>query len=48
MDSILDLVERGQLRWYGCVKRMADHRYPKRLLEVIPEGRRPVGRPRMR
>ena len=47
IDSILDLVERRQLRWYGNVKRMADHRYPKRFLEMIPEGRRPVGRPRM-
>ena len=48
IDSILALVEKGQLRWYGHVKRMADHRYPKRFLEMIPDGRRPVGRPRMR
>ena len=48
IDNVLVLVERGQLRWYGHVKRMPDHRYPKRFLDMIPEGRRPVGRPRKR
>ena len=48
IDSILDLVEKGQLRWFGHVKRMAGHRYPRRFLETMPDGTRPVGRPRMR
>ena len=48
IDKILELVERGQLRWYGLVKRMEDSRYPKQFLEWIPDGRRPVGRPRVR
>jgi len=48
IESILDLIERGQLRWYGHVKRMEDDRYLKKFLEWTPKGRRPVGRPRMR
>ena len=48
VEDILKFVERGQLRWYGHVKRMDDNRYPKRYIDWIPEGRRPVGRPRKR
>ena len=48
IESILQSIERGQLRWYGHVKRMEDSRYPKQFLEWMPDGRRPVGRPRMR
>ena len=48
VESILDFVERGQLRWFGHVKRMGDERYPKRMLEWTPQGRRPVGRSRKR
>ena len=36
VESILDFVERGQLRWFGHVKRMGDERYPKRMLEWTP------------
>ena len=48
MEGILDFVERGQLRWFGHVKRMEEQRYPRRFLEWRPQGRRPVGRPKMR
>ena len=48
VESILDLIEMGQLLWFGHVKRMEDHRYPKQFLEWIPDGRKPVGRPRIR
>ena len=48
VEGILDFVERGQLRWFGHVKRMDQERYPRRFLEWIPQGRRPVGRPKMR
>ena len=48
IESILYLIEVGQLRWYGHVKRMEDGRFPKQFLEWTPDGRRPVGKPRMR
>ena len=48
ISNILELIERGQLRWYGHVKRMEASRYPKQFLEWMPDGRRPVGRPRTR
>ncbi|XP_068219960.1 uncharacterized protein [Palaemon carinicauda] len=48
IERVLDLIERGQLRWYGHVKRMEDHRSPKQFLEWLPNSRRPVGGPRIR
>ena len=48
VEEILKFVERGQLRWYGHVKRMEENRYPKKYLDWTPEGRRPVGRPKKR
>ena len=47
-ESILDYIEKTQLRWYGHVKRLDESRYPRRYLEWKPHGKRPVGRPRMR
>jgi hypothetical protein len=38
-------IERHRLRWLGPVKRMEEHRMPKRLLEMEMSGRRPRGRP---
>ena len=48
ITSILDIVERNKLRWYGHVQRMEEDRLPKIMLEWTPQGRRPVGRPRRR
>ena len=48
VDYILDIVERGRLRWFGHVKRMDEERYARKYLEWRPRGRRPVGRPRKR
>ena len=48
VEGILEFVERGQLRWFGHTKRMEEERYPRRFLEWTPQGRRPVGRPKMR
>ncbi|XP_076056583.1 uncharacterized protein LOC143034426 [Oratosquilla oratoria] len=48
LDSMLDNVERAQLRWYGHVKRMEPERYPRRYYEWRPAGKRPVGKPRMK
>ena len=46
--SILDLNEESKMRWYGHVKRMEEARYPRKILEWTPDGRRPTGRPRLR
>ncbi len=48
VDSILDFIGKGRLRWYGHVKRMEEDRFARKFLEWIPEGTRPVGRPRKR
>ena len=48
VESILDFIERCQLRWYGHVMRMEETRYPKKYLDWQPSGKRPRGRPRMR
>ena len=48
IEDILKFIERGQLRWFGHVKRMENDRYPRKFLEWQPEGTRPVGRPKKR
>lgn len=48
VKSILTVIEEGQLRWYGHVRRMDDTRIPKRWFDWRPSTRRPVGRPRKR
>jgi hypothetical protein len=45
MEEIQNQMERGRFRWSGYVKRMNEHRIPKRLLEMKMSGRRPRGRP---
>ncbi|PSN51288.1 hypothetical protein C0J52_05301 [Blattella germanica] len=39
---------RGELRWAGHVVRMGNERGMRRIHEGKPEGKRPVGRPRMK
>ena len=48
VEPVLDTVEKSRLRWYGHVQRMPADEYPKHYLNWTPQGRRPVGRPRMR
>src|ERR1044072_3585315 len=48
VENILKFIERGQLSWFGHVKRMDEDRYPRRFYEWRPMGRRGVGRPRIR
>lgn len=48
IESILEFVERNQLRWYGHVMRMEEERYPAKYYQWQPREKRPVGRPRKR
>ena len=44
-QSILDRIQRRQLKWYGHLLRMKDSRWPKKIYQWIPHGRRRRGRP---
>ena len=48
VESILTIIERTQLRWYGHVLRMEDSRDTKRMYSWKPTQKRPPGRPRKR
>src|SRR5699024_6250922 len=48
VEPLLLSVEKSQMRWYGHVLRMAPDRLPRMVYEAVPDGRRPVGRPRTR
>jgi hypothetical protein len=39
-----DIIEKKQLQWFGHVKRMAEERIPKLIMEWIPLERRKRGR----
>jgi hypothetical protein len=42
---IIDRVEERQLVWYGHLQRMSEERWPKKIWEWTPQGRRRSGRP---
>jgi hypothetical protein len=44
--DIIDIIQKKILQWYGHVKRMAEERIPKLIMEWIPERRRKTGCPR--
>jgi hypothetical protein len=44
--GIIDITEKKRLQWYGHVKRMAEERIPKLIVEWIPQERRKRGHPR--
>ena len=48
MIFIMRIVKSRRLRWAGHVARMGNERGAWKLLVGRPEGKRPVGRPRMR
>ena len=48
VESVLTIIERNQLRWYGHVQRMPDTRDTKRIHKWKPKRKRPTGRPRKR
>jgi hypothetical protein len=47
-SDILTEIKVRRLEWLGHVTRMEDTRLPKMVLNAKPEGRRGVGRPRLR
>lgn len=48
VESILEFVERSQLRWFGHVMRMHEDCHPAKYYKWQPQGKRPTGRPRKR
>ena len=48
LPPITSFVRSQRLRWAGHVARMADVTLLRRVLDGVPEGRRPIGRPRLR
>jgi hypothetical protein len=44
--NIIEQIEKKQLTWFGHTKRMNEARWPRKILEWIPEERRRRGRPR--
>ena len=47
-EDIIRIVKSRRLRWAGHVTRMGNERGAWKLLVGKPEGKHPVGRPRMR
>mgnify|MGYP005985278163 FL=1 len=45
-ETVLERIERRELKWFGHLTRMPDDRWPKRLFKWVPPGRRKRGRPR--
>ena len=43
-QSILDRIQRRQLKWFGHLFRMEDSRWPKKIYQWTPHGRRRRGR----
>ncbi|PSN29555.1 hypothetical protein C0J52_27650 [Blattella germanica] len=46
--DIIRKIKFHRLRWAGHVTRMGDERGVRRIFEGKPEGKRPLGRPRMK
>ena len=44
--DIMDTINMKRLIWYGHVQRMPAERWPKRMLDWVPDRRRERGRPR--
>ena len=47
LENIRDVLRRARLRWFGHVRRMEDSNNVKKVTELIVEGKRPAGRPRV-
>ena len=46
IDSIVEIIRRSRLRWFGHVKRKADEYWVKRCRNMEVKGRRGRGRPK--
>jgi hypothetical protein len=46
--SIIRIIKSRRMRWPGHVARMGENRNAYRILVGMPEGKRPLGRPRRR
>jgi hypothetical protein len=46
LPSIIRIIKSRRMRWAGHVARMGEERNAYRLLVGMPEGRRPLGKPR--
>jgi hypothetical protein len=46
--SIIRIIKSRRMRWAGHVARMGEKSYVYRPLVGMPEGKRPLGRPRLR
>lgn len=46
--SLTKTLENKSLQWYGHVERMSEERWPKKILQWSPKGKRARGRPPMK
>jgi hypothetical protein len=46
--SIIRMIKSRRMRWAGHVARMGEKRYAYRILVSMPQGKKPLGRPRRR
>jgi hypothetical protein len=46
--SIIRIIKSRRMRWAGHVARIGENRNAYRILVGMPEGKRPLGRPRRR
>jgi hypothetical protein len=48
LSSVIRIIKSRRLRWAGHVAQMGEKRNVYRLVVEMPEGKRPLGRPRQR
>ena len=46
INSLIDKIEYGKIRWYDHVKRIDTGRLPRQTIEYRLKGKLPLGRPR--
>jgi hypothetical protein len=44
--NVIDAVQKRQLLWFGYTNRMDETRWPRNVLEWVPQERRERGQPR--